>query len=159
MSTSRNDQINQVLSDVVYNVGRVLDSKFTSDVTISNAELDAMSLQLGGLSIRKKSINISEYNSTKNYFEGLGIGKETAATFAMVVINLSHYSDQNVTEIIDGLEERGIKFMRQQYDRVNTMRKSTSRLYSWIAVDNCNDTYINNKIGLYCKPYEPPESN
>lgn len=156
MATSRNDVINNVLSDITFNVGRVLDSKFSSDMTISTSEVDAISLQLGGLSIRKRSVNIDKYSVTKSYFERLGIDRETAAVFSLVVLNLAQYTDKSVSDIIAELENRGIKFMRQQYERANKLRKPTSRLYSWIALDNCTDSYIKKKMELFCIKSEAP---
>lgn len=150
-NTTQRDQIfNDVLDNVSINLGQILNQPLTADVVSSNDELENLAMQYGGLELRSSYVSARQYSHAKNYFQNKDIDENTAALMSMLVINVARFTNSSVQSVIVGLEERNVEFTREQLQVTNKIRKPSNQLLSFLQLDNCFGSYINNKTEMFC---------
>jgi hypothetical protein len=127
--TSKNNQGNTVLRQILLDLAKVLNQPFTRRVNQGDKEISAATKRLGGLLVQPTSINTNQYDAARGYFLQNGATEEAATNLALLVANISKISGRTIGEVIRELEDaEGITFDEGTYIQINSLR---SRENQW----------------------------
>lgn len=125
------------LPNIFIDLSKIVNQTLSSQITVGDAEISAISKQLAGLNYQPTYIDNVEFSYAKSFFHNKGASDQAASTLALLVGTVARATDKSIQETLFELSLNELEFdqaafqilnqnVNSNYSQVSNFQETTS---------------------------------
>lgn len=148
---------NALLSDLLIDVSQLFNQTFTSQINRGDQNISAESKRLGSLLFQPVKTTSNTFGTAKSFLVSKGANDETAATFALLVLNIAKITGKSALSILQEVDASGLSFTDETFKLLNSIRDRQSKIFGFVQTINVGSFNRNVQYFYKTGPNYPPE--